>query len=219
MKCPLLPLLVLGLLVNPLQAAVETTLSKSWRTVGAHWMVLYSAQLAGYEKARQAVLNAEEQLMTGGRTSLNAKESQVDDLFMQYKLGELAQGFRNADQNVAGMHFFKGKPLIDRSSVFKFLQQMPKGAVLHLHNSAAVSSKWVVQNMSYMPGMLRCTDAEGRSRLSFRRAPKLHKCTSQYVYVADERRSSIDPVLFDENLEKLFNLYTPVPEREYLNNS
>ncbi|XP_017856626.1 PREDICTED: adenosine deaminase CECR1 [Drosophila arizonae] len=195
MKCALLLLLLLGLLANPLQAAVETTLS--------------------YEKARQAVLSAEEQLMTGGRTSLSAKESQVDDLFMQYKLGELAQGFRNADQNVAGMHFFKAKPLIDRSSVFKFLQQMPKGAVLHLHNTAAVSSKWVVRNMSYMPGMLRCTNAEGRSRLTFRRAPKLHKCTSQYVYVADERRSSIDPVLYDENLEKLINLYTPVPELEY----
>lgn len=161
------------------------------------------------------MLNAEEQLMTGGRISLNTQESKADDLFMQYKLGELAQGFRNAEQNTAGMHFFKAKPLIDRSAVFRFLQQMPKGAVLHLHNTAAVSSKWVVQNMSYMPGMLRCTDAQGRSRLAFRRAPKEHSCTSQYILVAEERRNSIDPALYDENFEKLFNLYTPVPERKF----
>lgn len=134
---------------------------------------------------------------------------------MQYKLGELAQGFRNADQNAAGMHFFKAKPLIDRSAIFRFLQQMPKGAVLHVHNTAAVSSKWVVKNMSYMPGMLRCTDAEGKSRLTFRRTPKEHGCTSQYVLVAEERRNSIDPAIYDENFEKLINLYTPLPELEY----
>ncbi|KAH8407175.1 hypothetical protein KR222_009972, partial [Zaprionus bogoriensis] len=179
------------------------------------YIMIYSFHSIGYEKARQAVLNAEEQLMTGGRTTLNSQEARVDDLFMQYKLGELAQGFRNAEQNAAAMHFFKAKPLIDRSQVFKFLQQMPKGAVLHLHNTAAVSSKWVVRNMSYMPGMLRCTDAEGRSLLTFRRAPKEHGCASQYVRVADERKASIDPALYDENFERLINLYTPVPELEY----
>ncbi|XP_060649998.1 adenosine deaminase 2 [Drosophila nasuta] len=188
-------LLLLGMLLGSIAAQREYALS--------------------YEKARQAVLNAEEQLMTGGRISLSSDEAKVDDLFMQYKLGELAQGFRNAEQNAAAMHFFKAKPLIDRSAIFRFLQQMPKGAVLHLHNTASVSSKWVVQNMSYMPGMLRCTDAQGRSRLSFRRAPKEHGCSSQYVLVADERRNSIDPALYDENLERLFNLYTPVPELEY----
>ncbi|EDV90681.1 adenosine deaminase 2 [Drosophila grimshawi] len=192
MKCLLL---LVALLVSPSYAEQKTALS--------------------YEKARQAVLNAEEQLMTGGRTELSNQESKVDDLFMQYKLGELAQGFRNADQNAAAMHFFKAKPLIDRSAVFKFLQQMPKGALLHVHNTAAVSSKWVVQNMSYMPGLLRCTTAEGRSRLTFRRAIKEHGCTSQYVYVADERRNSIDPAMYDENFERLINLYTPVPELEH----
>ncbi|KAL7726878.1 hypothetical protein ACLKA6_000894 [Drosophila palustris] len=188
-------LLLLGFVVGLLCAELENTLS--------------------YEKARQAVLNAEEELMTGARITLSTQESKVDDLFMQYKLGELAQGFRNAEQNAAAMHFFKAKPLIDRSAVFRFLQQMPKGALLHAHNTASVSSKWVVQNMSYMPGMLRCTDAQGRSRLTFRRTPKEHGCTSQYVSVAEERRNSIDTALYDENFEKLINLYTPVPELEY----
>ncbi|XP_030371027.1 adenosine deaminase 2-like [Scaptodrosophila lebanonensis] len=168
-----------------------------------------------FEQARQAVLNAEEELMTGGHTFLNDQESKVDDLFMQYKLGELSQGFRNAEQNAAALHFFKAKQLIDRSSVFRFLQQMPKGALLHLHNTAAVSSRWVVQNMSYMQGLLRCTNAAGLSILSFRRLPKQHGCQSQYVLVSDERRNSIDPALYDQNFERLTNLYTPVPEFEY----
>ncbi|XP_043654386.1 adenosine deaminase 2 [Drosophila teissieri] len=168
-----------------------------------------------YEQARQAVLTAEEELMTGGHTYLNTQEAKVDDIFMEYKLGELAQGFRNAEQNAAALHFFKAKPLIDRSAIFRFLQKMPKGAVLHLHNTASVSSKWVVDDLSYMPGLLRCTTATGRSVLTFRRTPKDHECQSQYVRVADERRNSLDRQIYDRNFERLINLYTPVPELEY----
>lgn len=29
------------------------------------------------------------------------------------------------------------------------LKAMPKGSVLHLHNTAAVSSKWVIKNLTY----------------------------------------------------------------------
>lgn len=43
--------------------------------------------------------------MTGGHTHLNTEEAKVDDIFMEYKLGELAQGFRNAEQNAAALHF------------------------------------------------------------------------------------------------------------------
>lgn len=168
--------------------------------------------LTGYEQARQAVLTAEEELMTGGHTYLSTLEAKVDDIFMEYKLGELSQGFRNSEQNAAALHFFKAKPLIDRSGVFRFLQKMPKGAVLHLHNTASVSSKWVVQNMSYMPGLLRCTTSTGRSVLTFRRTPQEHKCQSQYIRVSEERRNSIDPQIYDQNFERLVNLYTPVPE-------
>ncbi|KAH8337359.1 hypothetical protein KR059_008321, partial [Drosophila kikkawai] len=169
----------------------------------------------GYEHARQAVLTAEEKLMTGGHTHLSKQEAKVDDIFMEYKFGELSQGFRNAEQNAAALHFFKAKPLIDRSVVFNFLQKMPKGAVLHLHNTASVSSKWVVQNLSYMSGMLRCTTATGHSVLTFRRLPKEHKCQSQYVLVADERKNSVDRQVFDNDFERLINLYTPVPQLEY----
>ncbi|XP_017084644.2 adenosine deaminase 2 [Drosophila eugracilis] len=168
-----------------------------------------------YEQARQAVLLAEEELMTGGHTYLNSQEAKVDDIFMEYKLGELSQGFRNAEQNAAALHFFKAKPLIDRSGVFRFLQKMPKGAVLHLHNTASVSSKWVVDDLSYMPGLLRCTTATGRSVLTFRRTPKEHKCQSDYVRVSDERRNSLDRRIYDQNFERLINLYTPVPELEF----
>lgn len=110
------------------------------------------------------------------------------------------------------MHFFKAKPLIDSSKVFQFLKKMPKGAVLHTHTSATVSSSWVVRNIFYLPGLLRCTNKDGVSILTFRKLPQKHACVTQYVKVSDERKNSISSRDYDRALEKFINLYTPMPE-------
>ncbi|XP_020717826.1 adenosine deaminase 2-like [Ceratitis capitata] len=134
---------------------------------------------------------------------------------MRYKFDELAAGFYDSDVNAAGLHFFKGKPIVDKSNVLKFLKLMPKGANLHMHNSASVSSDWMVRNISYMPGLLRCTNKEGISILSFRRTPREHGCVTQYVLVNEERFRSISPAVYDRSFEKLINLYTPKPDSDY----
>jgi len=136
---------------------------------------MYLTISLGFEQDPQAFLKAEAELMTGGYTHLNIQEVKADELFMEYKLKELAQGFKDPEQNAPALHFFKAKPLIDSVS-FKRCQ---KGSVLHAHNTAYVSSKWVVGNLSYMPGLLRCTRPEGRSVLTLRRTPKKHKCQTQ----------------------------------------
>lgn len=146
---------------------------------------------------------------------MNSRESKVDEIFQKYKYDELLQGFRDPDQNPAAMHFFKAKPLIERSKVFKFLQHMPKGAVLHTHTSATVSSKWIVENIFRLPGLLRCTTKDGVSILTFRRMPELHKCATQYVVVSEERKRSASVAEYDKALEKLINLYTPNPECKF----
>lgn len=145
---------------------------------------------------------------------MNSRESKVDEIFLKYKYDELAKGFRDSDRNPAAMHFFKAKPLIERSKIFHFLQQMPKGALLHTHTSATVSSKWVVQNIFRMPGLLRCVKSDGVSILSFRRMPEKHNCATQYVSVSEERSRSASAAEYDRALEKLINLYTPTPECE-----
>ncbi|XP_017486551.1 PREDICTED: adenosine deaminase CECR1-like [Rhagoletis zephyria] len=168
-----------------------------------------------YEDARKAVIQAEDQLIVGARIHLNDVEDKVNDMFMRYKYDELGAGFYDPDVNAAGLHFFKGKKLVEQSKVLKFLKRMPKGAILHLHNTASVSSEWMVRNISYMPGLLRCTNKEGTSILSFRRTARDHGCATQYVRVSDERARSLSPATYDRSFEKLINLYTPVPEYDY----
>ncbi|XP_049303367.1 adenosine deaminase 2 [Bactrocera dorsalis] len=173
------------------------------------------AGFIAYEDARKAVIQAEDLLITGGRIHLNDKEDRVNDIFMRYKLDELGAGFYDSDVNAAGLHFFKAKRLVEKSKVLRFLKRMPKGATLHLHHSASVSSEWMVRNISYMPGMLRCTNNLGVNVLSFRRTPRDHGCVTQYVRVSDERFRSVSPVAYDRSFEKLINLYTPTPETDY----
>lgn len=143
---------------------------------------------------------------------MSEKELKANEIFMEYKIKELDRGFENEEKNAAALHFFKAKPLIDKSKVFQFLHRMPKGAVLHLHNSASVSSEWVVKNISYYPGMLRCTTAKGKTVLTFRRHPIAHNCQSEYILVSDERGNASDPQAYDQALEQIINMYTPYPE-------
>ncbi|KAH8327271.1 hypothetical protein KR074_009192, partial [Drosophila pseudoananassae] len=168
-----------------------------------------------YDEARRAFLAAEENLLTGGHTYLSEKEIKVNEVFMNYKIKEIDHGLENEEENAAELHFFKAKPLIDKSKVFQFLRRMPKGGLLHLHNSASVSSEWVVNNISYYPGMLRCTTTKGKTVLTFRRAPAKHKCQSEYVLISDERGNASDPQVYDQDFEHFINMYTPYPEQEY----
>ncbi|XP_073829040.1 adenosine deaminase 2-like [Musca autumnalis] len=168
-----------------------------------------------YQDARDAIIHAEDLLSIGGHLHLTPREEKVDELFLYYKSHELAKGFVDPEQNPSGMHFFKAKPLIERSQVFHFLQKMPKGAVLHAHTSATVSSKWVVRNIFYMPGLLRCQNKDGVSILTFRRRTEYHRCATEYVSVSEERRQAASAQAYDRELERLINLFTTMPELEY----
>ncbi|XP_055849822.1 adenosine deaminase 2 [Episyrphus balteatus] len=169
-----------------------------------------------YEEARNAVMDAEDLLSTGGTILLSQKEQLVNRIFMKHKLAELSEGFLENDETYApGMHFFKAKKLIEKSKVFQFLQEMPKGALLHAHNSALVSSEWVIRNLTYMPGLLSCVDNSGVTVFTFRKSPIKHDCNSSYSLVSLRRQKSWNKTEFDKELEKTINLYTPFPEVEY----
>ncbi|XP_037898624.1 adenosine deaminase 2-like isoform X1 [Glossina fuscipes] len=168
-----------------------------------------------YFQVREELIQTEDHLSTGGEVQLNSKEIEVDRIFMKYKIEELKEGSHHPSKNAAGMHFFKAKPLIERSKVFRFLQQMPKGALLHLHNTAGVSSEWIVRNLSQLTGLLRCIDQRGINILTFRENPERHKCTTQYVAVNEERQKSRSQADYNRSFENLINLYTKRPELEY----
>lgn len=147
----------------------------------------------------------------GGRIELSKKEETVNQILMEAKAMELSQRRDNDFKNIAGMHFFKTKHLIDQSRVFKLIKRMPKGGTLHAHNSAQVSSAWVIKNVTYDPKLFMCKNKEKVVVFSFRKHSS-HRCKTSYKRVVDERKKASDWSTFDKQLEKSINLYTPKPE-------
>lgn len=71
---------------------------------------------------REALIQLEASMQTGGQMVLTDAEQRLDALLFKMKQEELMR----ADFPPA-MHFFKARPLIRTSSIFSVLQKMPKG--------------------------------------------------------------------------------------------
>jgi adenosine deaminase CECR1 len=120
-------------------------------------MQIYS----GYDDVRQNIINAEESIRTGGNIYLNPKEHEADEILLRMKEKAVKQGILDSGSYAPSMHFFHAKPLIDKDPLFEVIQRVPKGAVLHLHNSAGVSSEWVIKNLTYRDDVKLCTTKDG----------------------------------------------------------
>uniref|UniRef100_A0A182N9L1 Adenosine deaminase n=1 Tax=Anopheles dirus TaxID=7168 RepID=A0A182N9L1_9DIPT len=165
-----------------------------------------SMTLAGtksYEELRAAIVDAENKYGLGGKVFLNSDELRADRVLRTMKQAELQSPNRGLP--AAGMHFFDAKPLIESSAVFKVLKLMPKGAVLHLHNSAAVSSNWVIKNLTYRQEAKLC-QLEERYYFTVR---SLHNCPdnqTRSIHSIRAEQQQNDTDAFDIWLESLINM-------------
>lgn len=71
---------------------------------------------------RDLLMRQEAFRQTGGQVALTATEQKLDAYLHHLKEKEMS-----AAQFPPAIHFFKAKPLIQKSSIFKMLQKMPKG--------------------------------------------------------------------------------------------
>lgn len=71
---------------------------------------------------RELFFQEEVSRQIGGRVELSAEERRLDSLLHKLKEKEIM-----APHFPPAMHFFKAKPYIQKSPVFKLLQKMPKG--------------------------------------------------------------------------------------------
>lgn len=81
------------------------------------------------DPAQRDLLMLEEAFrQTGGKVALTAAEQKLDAYLHQLKEKEMSTALFPPS-----MHFFKAKPLIQKSPIFKVLQRMPKGDVKSRH--------------------------------------------------------------------------------------
>ncbi len=91
---------------------------------------LFGAQAeskAEYMQRRHFLQNDEKQRRTGGTLDLTPQEETVNELLMHVKHEETFKAFMNGSIFPPAKHFFKAKPYIEKSRVFRLLRNMPKG--------------------------------------------------------------------------------------------
>ena len=59
--------------------------------------------------------------------TLDEKEELLNQRLMEWKLREINESLWEGTPFPPELHFFHARPLIDKSPVFQFIRQMPKG--------------------------------------------------------------------------------------------
>lgn len=113
------------------------------------------------------------------------------------------------------MHFYQGRQFLRQSEVFRILQKMPKGAMLHGHNLGMVSSKWVISNLTAFYNIYTCRNPNGAPFFTYN--PNDTRCQSHLQNVCLQRVEAKDKRLFDKQLERLITMFNVHPESESKN--
>ncbi|KAL7022525.1 hypothetical protein ACKWTF_012282 [Chironomus riparius] len=172
---------------------------------------IFNNQL-NYEEVRNNIIAAEESIRTGGNIYLSPKEQEADKILLSMKDKAIQKGIIDSASYAPSMHFFHAKPLIEQDPIFEIIQKVPKGGVLHLHNSAGASSDWVIRNLTYRDEVMICNHNDGYKM--FLTVPSKY-CANEAVPINKLRAEATNKNDFDKSLESLINLYTHQPETEY----
>lgn len=108
---------------------VVLIVSLIWAIISEHALsVPVEMSSAAYLQQRQQIMNGEENIRIGGSVQLTAREQLVNRILMNAKHKEVnSSRMANGVPFLPSMHFFRGKPLIEKSNVFQIIKKMPKG--------------------------------------------------------------------------------------------
>lgn len=161
---------------------------------------------------REALIELEASMQTGGQMVLTDAEKRMDALLFKMKQVEMAK----VDFPPA-MHFFKARDLIRNSPIFSLLHKMPKGGALHIHDFSIVDTEWVVKNVTYRPYCYMCLTDNHSIRFIFSsQSPKpLQRC-SPWIQLEQLRSKMTNVTDLDNSIRNNLTLFTDQdPEAAY----
>ncbi|XP_075983940.1 adenosine deaminase-like [Anticarsia gemmatalis] len=176
------------------------------------WTVLAYSKCDEYDEQRARILALESRLALGGNTSLSAAESRLNDCLMRHKLHELDYGYLHPEHYNFSQHFFKYKDAIPQSKVYRIIQAMPKGAVLHVHDMSILGPDYML-NLTYMEHLYVCFG----KRIQFQFSNKLPNvsCDDHWQLMKDARNAALNVTQFDAEIRKHFTLVVENPDVVY----
>ncbi|XP_019749808.1 adenosine deaminase 2-A isoform X1 [Hippocampus comes] len=153
---------------------------------------------------RESLIELEASQQTGGQMVLTDLEKLLDARLYQMKQDEMAK-----EQFPPALHFFKAKPLIERSPIFHLLQKMPKGGALHVHDLAMGDPEWLVKNVTYRPNCYMCvTDKWSVSFIFSSGQPKSVPNCSPWILMETLRNKLVNVTDLDNSILANLTLFT-----------
>lgn len=161
---------------------------------------------------RDALIQEEGSMQTGGQVLLNEDEKRLNAKLLQLKQKEVMR----ADFPPA-MHFFKARDLIKESPLFGLLQKVPKGAALHVHDLAMVDVEWLLKNVTYRPDLYMCfTNSQSIRFLFSSQSPKQLLYCSPWVLLEKLRATTGNITELDNSIKRNLTIFTDLdPEVLY----
>ncbi|KAH8380432.1 hypothetical protein KR009_010677 [Drosophila setifemur] len=121
---------------------------------------------SAYQRLRRVVTKSEEMLTMGHRLRLNDKELAANKVIMAVKKEEINKGILDPTKFTPGQHIFETLTQIRKSPIFNIIKTMPKGGVLHAHDTALCSTEYLI-SLTYRENLWICTAAEDKA-IAFR---------------------------------------------------
>lgn len=164
-----------------------------------------------YLEQRQAMLAQEQTDIMGQDIVLTAAEEEANKVLMAAKDLEMEDGFETLNF-IPSKNFLTMVQQMEASQVYKLIKKMPKGAALHVHDTALASSAWVVEELTYWPNLYMCYDMYNQLFFRFFETPDT---SCDWNLVSDVRASYPSPDEFDAEIFRRLTLLTEDPDERY----
>ncbi|ALC44999.1 Adgf-B, partial [Drosophila busckii] len=120
-----------------------------------------------YCTLREVLVKQDRAQAFGYNVQLNEKETAANEVIMKEKLRELEKGFLDPAKFAPGHHIFEVLKEVEKSKLFAMLKTMPKGGILHAHDTALCSTEFLIR-LTYRPDLWICTTDDGCKAIAFR---------------------------------------------------
>ena len=172
-----------------------------------------------FNAGRKLFFNFEESRALGADVDLNEREMKANQIIMSMKHKEYEEGLAVPHLFAPSQHIFKVLKKIRSSPLFEYLSMMPKGAVLHAHDTALCSTKFLIK-LTYRSKLWVC-QTEGELKVSaFRfsnQKPDAYIKDVQCDWMLmQDLRTIHGAQKVDQYLRDRFSLY---PRKKYLDNN
>lgn len=160
-----------------------------------------------YRQQRQNLIDEELSYGFESDIQLNENEIAANKIIMQLKKQEVDKGHIKQKDFKPSRHIFEVLDSLQNSSLFQIIRRMPKGGILHAHESAIYSTDVLVQ-LTYFPDLWQCDEDNQIVSFKFARSMPTDSINISCVWrTVAEAREQQGADVYNKKIKLLFTIF------------